>query len=85
MMGSACFPARWPWQQSHLTQLASWMLFRHTSRVLEELLGVYVSSETARLCEEVGQYVEEKQTAEAKAPVPEDVWTLFAAGGDSLS
>jgi hypothetical protein len=50
------------------------MPFRHVSRVLEELLGVYVSSETARrLCEEVGQHVEEKQTAEAKAPWEEDL------------
>jgi len=58
-----------PRQQGHLVQLASWMPFRHASRVLEELLGVYVSPETARrLCEEVGRRVEEKQTAEAKAP-----------------
>lgn len=56
-----------PRQQSHLVQLGSWMPFRHASRVLEELLGVYVSPETARrLCEEVGKRVEEKQTAEAQ-------------------
>lgn len=62
-----------PRQQSHLVQLGSWMPFRHASRVLEELLGVYVSPETARrLCEEVGKRVEEKQTAEAKAPWKEE-------------
>lgn len=45
------------------------MPFRHASRVLQELLGVYISPETARrLCEEVGRRVEEKQTAQAKEP-----------------
>jgi hypothetical protein len=58
-----------PRQQGHLVQLGGWMPFRHASRVLEDLLGVYVSPETARrLCEEVGRRVEEKQTAEAKEP-----------------
>jgi hypothetical protein len=58
-----------PRQQGHLVQLGSWMPFRHASRVLEELLGVYVSPETARrLCEEVGRRVEEKQTAQAQTP-----------------
>jgi hypothetical protein len=41
--------------------------------VLEDLLGVYVSLETARrLCEEVGKQVEEKQTAEAQEPWKEE-------------
>lgn len=49
------------------------MPFCHASRVLEELLGVYVSPETARrLCEEVGKRVEEKQTLDAKAPWKEE-------------
>ncbi|GAC1643162.1 MAG: hypothetical protein NVS4B9_35400 [Ktedonobacteraceae bacterium] len=49
------------------------MPFRHASRVLEELLGVYISPETARrLCEEVGRRVEEKQTAQAQEPWKED-------------
>lgn len=62
-----------PRQQRHLVQLGSWMPFRHASRVLEELLGVYVSPETARrLCEEVGQHVEEKQTLDAKAAWKEE-------------
>src|SRR5579871_141924 len=62
-----------PRQQGHLVQLGSWMPFRHASRVLEELLGVPVSPETARrLCEEVGSRVEEKQTLEAKVPWKED-------------
>src|SRR6516162_3385533 len=62
-----------PRQQSHLVQLSSWMPFRHASRVLEDLLGVYVSPETARrLCEEVGKRVEEKQTAQAQQPWKEE-------------
>lgn len=49
------------------------MPFRHASRVLEDLLGEYVSPETARrLCEEVGRRVEEKQTAEAQEPWKEE-------------
>jgi hypothetical protein len=62
-----------PRQQGHLVQLGSWMPFRHASRMLEELLGVYVSPETARrLCEAVGKQVEEKQTAEAQQPWKEE-------------
>lgn len=58
-----------PRQHSHLVQLGSWMPFRHASRILKDLLGVYVSAETARrLCEDVGKQVEEKQTAEAQEP-----------------
>ena len=58
-----------PRQHSHLVQLGSWMPFRHASRILKDLLGVYVSAETARrLCEEVGKQVEEQQTAEAQEP-----------------
>ena len=54
-------------------QLGSWMPFRHASRVLEDLLGVCVSPETARrLCEEVCKRVEEKQTAEAHQPWKEE-------------
>lgn len=65
-----------PRQQGHLVQLGSWMPFRHASRVLHDLLGVYVSPEAARrLCEEVGRRVEEKQTAEAKDPWKEEVTT----------
>jgi hypothetical protein len=49
------------------------MPFRHASRVLEELLGVSVSPETARrLCEAVGKRVEEQQTAEAHQPWKEE-------------
>lgn len=49
------------------------MPFRHASRVLEELLGVYVSPETTRrLCEEVGKRVEEKQTTDAQQPWKEE-------------
>src|SRR6185312_7435647 len=62
-----------PRQQSHLVRLGSWMPFRHASRVLEDLLGVYVSPETARrLCEAVGKRVEEKQTADAQQPWKEE-------------
>jgi hypothetical protein len=62
-----------PRQQSHLVQLGSWMPFRCASRVLEDLLGVHVSSETARrLCEQVGKRVEEVQTTEAHSPWKED-------------
>ena len=62
-----------PRQQSHLAQLGSWMPFRCASRVLEDLLGVHVSSETTRrLCEQVGKRVEEAQTAEARLPWKED-------------
>lgn len=50
------------------------MPFRHASRVLEALLGVYVSADTARrLCEDVGTRVEEKQTTEAQQPWKEEV------------
>jgi hypothetical protein len=62
-----------PRQQSHLVQVGTWMPFRCASRVLEDLLGVHVSSETARrLCEQVGKRVEEVQTAEAHSPWKED-------------
>lgn len=63
-----------PRQQGHLVQLGSWMPFRCASRVLENLLGVHASSETARrLCEHVGQQVEEVQTSEAHRPWKEDL------------
>ena len=62
-----------PRQQSHLVRLGSWMPFRHASRVLADLLGVDVSTETARrLCEAVGKRVEDKQTAEAHRPWKEE-------------
>jgi hypothetical protein len=62
-----------PRQQGHLAQLGSWMPFRHASRVLEDLLGVSVSPETARrLCETVGKQVEEQQTAQAHEPWKEE-------------
>ena len=49
------------------------MPFRHASRVLEDLLGVSVSPETARrLCETVGKQVEEQQTAQAHEPWKEE-------------
>ena len=52
------------------------MPFRHASRVLEELLGVSISPETARrLCEEVGKRVEEQQTAQAQQPWKEEAST----------
>jgi hypothetical protein len=63
-----------PRQQGYLVQLGSWMPFRCASRVLEDLLGVHASSETARrLCEQVGKRVEEVQTAEARRPWKEDL------------
>jgi hypothetical protein len=62
-----------PRQQGHLVQLGSWMPFRQASRVLQDLLGVSISPETARrLCEEVGKRVEEKQTAQAQEPWKEE-------------
>lgn len=65
-----------PRQQGHLVQLGSWMPFRHASRVLEELLGVSISPETARrLCEEVGKRVEDQQTAQAQEPWKEEAST----------
>lgn len=68
-----------PRQQGHLVQLGSWMPFRCASQVLEDLLGVHVSPETARrLCEEVGKRVEEVQTAEAHRP-----WKEEANGGEN--
>jgi hypothetical protein len=62
-----------PRQQEHLVRLGSWMPFRHAGQVLHDLLGVFVSPETARrLCEEVGKQVEEKQTLDAKLPWKEE-------------
>lgn len=62
-----------PRQQGHLVQLGSWMPFRHASRILEDLLGVSVSPETARrLCETVGKQVEDQQTAQAHEPWKEE-------------
>jgi hypothetical protein len=62
-----------PRQQGHLVQLGRWMPFRHASRVLEDLLGVSVSPETARrLCEAVGKQVEDQQTAQAHEPWKEE-------------
>ena len=50
------------------------MPFRHASRVLQDLLGVSISPETARrLCEEVGKRVEEQQTTQAQQPWKEAV------------
>nr|WP_157506242.1 hypothetical protein [Ktedonobacter racemifer] len=37
-----------PRQQEHLVHLASVMPFEHASSILSDLLGVYVSGETAR-------------------------------------
>src|SRR5215472_16112809 len=49
------------------------MPFRQASRVLQELLGVSISPETARrLCEEVGKRGEEQQTAQAQQPWKEE-------------
>jgi hypothetical protein len=49
------------------------MPFRHASRILQDLLGVSSSPETARrLCEEVGRRVEEKPTTEAQEPWTEE-------------
>jgi hypothetical protein len=62
-----------PKQQGQLVRLGSWMPFHHASRVLEDLLGVSVSPETARrLCEEVGKQVEDQQTPAAHQPWKEE-------------
>lgn len=65
-----------PRHQDHLVHLASWMPFGCASRMLEDLLQVHVGKETARrLCEEVGQRVEEKQTTESQRPWKEETLT----------
>jgi hypothetical protein len=52
------------------------MPFRHASRILEELLGMYVSPETARrLCGEIGKRVEEQQALYAEASWKEEAHT----------
>src|SRR5436190_14047526 len=62
-----------PRQQEHLVHLASWMPFAWAARMLEHLLGVQVSEETARrLTEQAGVRVEAAQTSQAKAPVQEE-------------
>ncbi len=62
-----------PRQQEHLVHLASWMPFAHVGQMLERLLGVQVSEETVRrLTEQAGAQLEAVQTAQAKAPMPEE-------------
>ena len=61
-----------PRQQEHLVHLASWMPFGRTVEMLERLLGVQVSEETARrLTEQAGGQVEAAQTEQAQEPWPE--------------
>jgi hypothetical protein len=49
------------------------MPFRHASRLLHLLLGVWVSPETARgLCEAVGKRVEDLQTVQAQQSWEDD-------------
>lgn len=58
-----------PRQQDHLVHLASWMPFAKARAMLEELLGVHISTETARrLTEQAGRWVVEVQTAQAHQP-----------------
>src|SRR5215472_2338157 len=65
-----------PRQHEHLVHLASWMPFAWAARMLDHLLGVQVSEETApRLTEQAGARVEAAQTAQAKTPVQEELHT----------
>jgi len=78
-----------PRQQGYLVQLGSWKPCRYASRVLEELLGVDVSPETARrLCEDVGCRVEEKQTAQEpwkeEANARENECRMAISGSDTI-
>jgi hypothetical protein len=62
-----------PRQQEHLVHLSSHLPFAQASQMMERLLGVQVSKETARrVTEQVGGDVEAAQTAEAEAPFHED-------------
>ncbi len=60
-----------PRQQEHLVHLASCMPFKQAARMLADLLGVQISTETARrLTERMGAHLEAAQTAEADLAVP---------------
>ncbi|WP_201372861.1 ISKra4 family transposase [Ktedonobacter robiniae] len=69
-----------PRQQEHLVHLASVMPFEHASSILNDLLGVYVSGETARrLSEQVGKHVEHVQTTQAYLPDKQEAILRFKA------
>lgn len=58
-----------PRQQEHLVHLASWMPFERAAKMLRDLLGVHVGTETARrLTERMGAWMDVAQAAEAGAP-----------------
>jgi hypothetical protein len=61
-----------PRQQDHVVHLASWMPFKKAASMMEKLLGVQISEETARrLTERMGDALEQAQTEEAHAPFQE--------------
>lgn len=75
-----------PRQQEHLAHLASWMPFAQAGAMLEELLGVHTSTETARrLTEQAGRWVVEVQTAEAQQPWSEAPLDQSVAGRLAVS
>src|SRR5690349_10990181 len=60
-----------PRQQEHLVHLASCMPFKQAARMLADLLGVRISTETARrLTEQLGVCIEAAQTAKADPADP---------------
>ncbi len=62
-----------PLQQDHVVHLASWMPFKKATAMMEKLLGVQISEETARrLTERMGEALEHAQTQEAQAPFQEE-------------
>jgi hypothetical protein len=57
-----------PRQQEHLVHLASWMPFDRAAQMLERLLQVHSSEETARrLTEQAGALLEAEETEQAQA------------------
>ncbi|MBV9712636.1 MAG: hypothetical protein JO011_17165 [Ktedonobacteraceae bacterium] len=62
-----------PRQQNHLVHLASYMPFQTASRMMEELLEVQVSKESARrLTQRMGDALQQAQTEAADAPFEEE-------------
>jgi hypothetical protein len=62
-----------PRQQEHLVHLASWMPFDRAAQMLERLLQVQSSRETARrLTERAGVLLEAEETEQAQAPCSDE-------------
>jgi len=62
-----------PRQQNHLAHLSSHMPFATATKMMETLLDVHISKESARrMAERMGHALEDAQTEAANAPIAEE-------------